>query len=335
MGNEYFRFFDVRQASAITTGGQLAIQWIERKLNAYLNKLLTTNKDYVIASDTDSVYLTLDELVRRTFAGSTDPAKTIAFMDKVCEAKLQPFIDQSYEELAEYTNALTQKMQMKREALADKGLWTAKKRYILNVYNNEGVEYTKPKIKVTGLEMIKSSTPGACREKLWEALDILLNKNEEEMITFIEAFRKEFRTLPILDIAFPRGMNGLEKYSEESESSESLFNEETYTTHGNHTPIHVLGAITYNEVLRTKKLLKKYPTIKEGEKLKFIYLKEPNVYRSHVISLPGVVPTELNLEKVIDYEKQFDKSFLDPLKVLLDLIGWKTEHINTLESYFA
>jgi len=224
---------------------------------------------------------------------------------------------------------------MKREALADKGLWTAKKRYVLNVYNNEGVQYTKPKIKVTGLEMIKSSTPGACREKLWEALDILLNKDEETMISFIEAFRQEFRTLPILDIAFPRGMNGLEEYSEEGNTSDALFDIEKFTTPGSRTPIHVRGAITYNEVLRSKKLLKKYPTIKQGEKLKFIYLKEPNIIRSHVISLPGVVPTELNLESMIDYDLQFSKSFLEPLKVLLDLIGWKTEHINSLDAFFA
>jgi len=339
LGNEYFRFFDVRQASAITTSGQLAIQWIEKKLNGYLNKLLSTNnRDYVIASDTDSVYLTLDELVRKTFAGSNetnDPRKTIAFMDRVCEIKLQPFINKSYEELAEYTNALTQKMQMKRESLADKGLWTAKKRYVLNVYNVEGVEYAKPKIKVTGLEMIKSSTPAACREKLWEALDILLNKNEETMIDFIEQFRKDFRTLPILDIAFPRGMNNLEEYSEEGNTSESLFDEEKFTTAGNKTPIHVRGAIVYNELLRSKKLSKKYPTIKEGEKLKFIYLKQPNIIRSNVISLPQIVPTEFGLEKIIDYDLQFEKSFLEPLKVLLNLIDWKTEQTNTLEAFFG
>jgi DNA polymerase elongation subunit (family B) len=339
LGNEYFRFFDVRQASAITTSGQLAIQWIEKKLNGYLNKLLSTNnRDYVIASDTDSVYLTLDELVRKTFAGSNDiddPRKTIAFMDRVCEIKLQPFINKSYEELAEYTNALTQKMQMKRESLADKGLWTAKKRYVLNVYNVEGVEYAKPKIKVTGLEMIKSSTPAACREKLWEALDILLNKNEETMIDFIEQFRKDFRTLPILDIAFPRGMNNLEEYSEEGNTSESLFDEEKFTTAGNKTPIHVRGAIVYNELLRSKKLSKKYPTIKEGEKLKFIYLKQPNIIRSNVISLPQIVPVEFGLEKIIDYDLQFEKSFLEPLKVLLNLIDWKTEQTNTLEAFFG
>ncbi len=325
MGSEYFRFFDVRQASAITTSGQLAIQWIEKKLNGYLNRLLgTDNKDYVIASDTDSVYLTLDELVRKTFAsdvGTHDPRKAISFLDKACETKLQPFINKSYEELAEYTNALTQKMQMKRESLADKGLWTAKKRYVLNVYNVEGVEYAKPKIKVTGLEMIKSSTPAACREKLWEALDILLNKDEETMIDFIEKFRKDFRTLPILDIAFPRGMNNLEEYSAEGNTSESLFDVDAFITPGEKTPVHVRGAIVYNETLRTRKLLKKYPTIKEGEKLKFIYLKEPNIIRSNVISLPQIVPVEFGLEKMIDYDLQFEKSFLEPfLKKIFNII---------------
>ena len=318
LGNEYFRFFDVRQATAITTSGQLAIRWIEKKLNEYLNKLLKTEKDYVIASDTDSIYLSLAELVLQALGKeTTDSKRIIKFMDKVCESKIQPFIDKSYRDLAMYVNAYDQKMQMKREALADKGIWTAKKRYILNVYNNEGVEYAKPKVKVMGLEMIKSSTPAACREKLWESIDIIINKDERAMVDFIDAFREEFKTLPAADIAFPRGVNGISKN----------------TTNGNvgkGAPIHVRGSILYNNLISKRKLDKKYPLIKEGEKIKFIYLKEPNTIQSHVISFPQILPKELDLEKYIDYNTQFEKSFLEPLKIILDCIGWKTEVTATL-----
>ena len=211
---------------------------------------------------------------------------------------------------------------MKREALADRGIWTAKKRYILNVYNNEGVEYAKPKVKILGLEMIKSSTPSACRQKLLESVDFMLNKTESEMIQFIESFRKEFKTLSEAEISFPRGVNGIEEYTE----SKSLFKKGT--------PIHVRGSIIYNHLIKTNKLTKKYPLIQEGEKIKFIYLKEPNMIRSNVISFHQLLPKELDVCQYIDYDTQFQKSFVEPLKIILDCIGWKTEKKASLESFF-
>lgn len=331
LGNEYFRFFDVRQASAITTAGQLSIRWIENKLNSYLNKLLSTNeKDYVIASDTDSIYLVLDELVCQTIektddAGNTE--KTIAFLDKVCENKIQSYIDKCYNELAGYTNAYSQKMIMKREALADKGIWTAKKHYVLNVYNNEGVAYKTPQVKIMGLDMIKSSTPSACRAKLKEALDVILTKTESDMIEFIEKFRSEFKTLPVSDIAFPRGVNGIEKYTIEFGARAGMPDKGC--------PIHVRGSILHNILIKKHKAQKKYPLIMEGEKIKFIYLKEPNTIQSNIISFHQMLPSEFGLDKYIDYDVQFEKSFLEPLKTLLDSIDWKTEKTNSLEAFFS
>ena len=327
LGNQYFRYFDVRQASGITTAGQLSIRWIEKKINEYMNKILKTNgEDYVIASDTDSIYLCLDKLVSKTIIEqkpNADTKQIIKFMDKVCEDRIQPFIDSSYAELAEYVNAYQQKMQMKREALADKGIWTAKKRYILNVYNNEGVEYAKPKPKVMGLEMIKSSTPYYCRKILWESIDIILNKTETDMIGMIETYRDEFKKESITDISFPRGVNGLEKFAD----AKAIF--------GKGCPIHVRGSLLYNDLIKRKKLDKTYPLIKEGEKIKFIYLKEPNTIQSNVISFPTIVPKELDIVKYIDYDLQFNKSFLEPLKIILDSIGWKTEHVSSLEDFFG
>ena len=328
LGNEFFRFFDIRQASAITTAGQLSIRWIEKKLNEYVNKILKTeDEDYVIASDTDSIYLSLDILVNKAYLESNpsaSQAEVIAFMDKVCENKIQPFIDKSYDELARYTNAYAQKMMMKREALADKGIWTAKKRYIIRVHNNEGVQYAKPKLKVMGLEMIKSSTPSACREKLWKAVDIIFNDTEKDIINFIENFRKEFRKCEPAEIAFPRGVNGLTKYKGVGNS-----------IYGDKTPIHVRGSLIYNHHIKKNKLDKKYEYIKEGEKIKFIYLKEPNTVQSDVISFSNVLPDELDIVKYIDYDLQFEKSFVEPLKIILDCIGWKTERVSSLAEFFT
>ena len=327
LGNEFFRFFDIRHASAITTAGQLSIRWIENKINDYMNKILKTeNQDYVIASDTDSIYLSLDRLVNKTIVeqdASVSTESIIAFMDRICENKIQPFIDSSYSELARYTHAYQQKMMMKREGLSDKGIWTAKKRYILRVHNNEGVQYAEPQLKVMGLEMIKSSTPSACKEKLWDAIDIVFNKGEEDVIRFIEEFREEFRTKNPADIAFPRGVNGLSKFADKT------------SIYGKGCPIHVRGSLIYNDLIKRKGLQKKYELIKEGEKIKFIYLKEPNTVQSNIIAFSNVIPTELDLHKYIDYDTQYEKSFVEPLKIVLDSIGWKTEHVSSLADFFA
>jgi len=325
MGSQYFRFYDLRQALGVTTAGQLSIRWIENKLNQFMNNLIgSKNVDYVIASDTDSIYLRLGELVSKFGYDKLDSAtKTIGIMDKICEQKIQPFIDTSYQELAEYVKAFAQKMQMKREGLSDKGIWTAKKRYILNVYNNEGVQYAEPEMKVMGLEMVKSSTPSAIREKMKETIRLMLRGTEEDVQKFIEDFRKEFKTLPPEEISFPRGLNGLKEYSD----SVMLYKKGT--------PIHVKGAILYNHYLKQKGLTKQYPLIQEGEKLKFTYLKQPNPFKDTVISYPVRLPKEFGLHDYIDYDMQFDKAYLEPVKIILGCIGWNHEKVSSLDGFFA
>ena len=323
LGSQYFRFYDLRIALAVTLAGQLSIRWIENKLNSFMNRLLKTDTDYVIASDTDSIYLNLGSLVDKVIGEKQDTEKTIAFMDKVCEDKIQQFIDESYKELAEYVHAFKQKMQMKREALADKGIWTAKKRYILNVHNNEGVQYSKPKMKVMGLEMVKSSTPAAIREKMSETISIILNGTESDVQQFITDFRKEFINLPPEEISFPRGVNGVGEYADKT------------TLYRKGTPIHVKGAILYNHFLKQKGLDKKYPLIQEGEKIKFTYLKQPNPFRDTVISYPTRLPPEFGLNNYIDYDMQFEKAFLDPVKIILTCIGWEAEKSSSLASFFS
>jgi len=324
MGNEYFRFFDLRIALAVTMSGQLSIRWIENALNDYLNKLLKTeNEDYVIASDTDSIYLKLGSLVNKVFQEGERTDKVIAFMDKVCEDKIQPYIDKSYQVLADYVHAHDQKMQMKREALADKGIWTAKKRYIMNVYNNEGVQYAEPHLKVMGLEMVKSSTPAPIREKMEQMIKLMMHGTEEDIQEFIGNFRIQFKNLPPEDISFPRGIRGIKKYSD------------AVTLYSKGTPIHVKGAIIYNNALKQMNLDKKYPFINEGEKIKFSYLKTPNPFKETVISFPVKLPKEFDLEKYIDYDMQFEKAFIEPIKVVLDCMNWSVEKQSTLEDFFG
>jgi len=327
LGSQYFRFYDLRQALAVTLAGQLAIRWIENKLNGYMNNLLDTKEDYVVASDTDSIYLKLGPLVDKVFGEggkvSANGIKVIEFMDKVCEDKIQPFIDESYNELAIYVHAYEQKMQMKREALANKGFWTAKKRYVMNVHNNEGVQYKEPHMKIMGLEVVKSSTPYAIREKMRETIRLVINTDEATVQQFIMDFREEFKKLPVEDISFPRGINGLRDYSDST------------TLYKKGTPIHVRGAIMYNHLLKQMELTKRYPLIQEGEKLKFTYLKTPNPTKEDVISFPIRFPKEFDLDKYVDYDAQFNKTFIEPMKFILQCIGWTVEKQNSLESFFS
>ncbi|UYA57669.1 DNA polymerase [Synechococcus phage S-CREM1] len=325
IGNQYFRYYNLQNAEAITLSGQLSIRWIEKKMNEYLNKILKTDDaDYVIAVDTDSIYLNLGPFVDAVFKGREKTTESIvSFLDKVCKVEFEKYIESSYSELARYVNAYDQKMFMKRETIADKGIWTAKKRYILNAWDIEGVRFTEPKLKMMGIEAVKSSTPAPCREKIKNALKLIMTKTNDDLIKFIEEFRSEFKKMNPEQIAFPRGANNLSKFSS------------GVTIYGKSTPIAVRGALLYNHFLRKHNLTHKYPIIQEGEKVKFIYLRTPNKINENVISFIQELPKELGLDKSIDYDVQFEKSFLEPLKTILDTIGWKTEKINTLEFLFA
>ena len=325
VGNQYFRYYNLLNAEAITLSGQVSIRWIENKMNQKMNKILKTEDvDYVIASDTDSIYLNLGPLVEGVYKGrETDDSVIVSFIDKVCSMELEPYIESSYQELATYVNAYDQKMFMKRETIANKGIWTAKKRYILNAWDIEGVRFAEPKLKVMGIEAVKSSTPGACRDKIRECLKVIMNKSEEDVQKFIADFKEKFNELPIEDIAFPRGCNGINKWANQS------------SIYSKGTPIHVRGALLYNYHNTKQRLTHKYPLIQDGEKLKFVYLKTPNKIAENVISFPNTFPKEFGLDKYIDHELQFSKSFLEPIKVIMDTIGWKPEKIPSLEFLFG
>ena len=325
IGNQYFRYYKLANAEAITLSGQVSIRWIENRMNGYLNKILQTEgEDYVIASDTDSIYLNMGPLVTKFLSNkSDDKTAVVALLDKICQDKLEPFIESSYQELANYVQAYEQKMIMKRENIAERGIWTAKKRYILNVWNSEGVQYNEPKLKMMGIEAVKSSTPAPCRQMIKDGLKLMMNGTEEDVINFIDESRKKFKELPPEEIAFPRSVSDVVKYKSHSD------------IYVKGTPIHCRGALLFNHYIKEKKLTNKYSLINNGEKIKFIYLKKPNIIQENVISFIQDFPRELNLDKYIDYDLQFEKSFVEPLKAILDAIGWNVEKTVNLELFFA
>ena len=325
IGNQYFRYYKLANAEAITLSGQVSIRWIENRMNKYLNKILKTeNEDYVIASDTDSIYLNLGPLVETVYKGrETTNESIVSFLNKICEMELEKYITSSYETLANYVNAYDQKIFMKRENIADRGIWTAKKRYILNVWDSEGVRYEEPKLKMMGIEAVKSSTPAPCRLLIKNALKLMMNGTEEDVIDFIDESRKQFKKLPPEEIAFPRTASNVQKYK-----SHSMIYEKG-------TPIHIRGALLFNHYVKAKKLDNKYSLISNGEKVKFLYLQKPNIIQENVISFIQDFPRELGLEKYVDYDLQFDKSFVEPLKAILDAIGWNVEKTVNLELFFS
>jgi len=325
IGNQYFRYYKLANAEAITLSGQVSIRWIENKMNIYLNKVLKTEgQDYVIASDTDSIYLNMGPFVDCVYKGREKTTEGIVtFLNKVCELELEKYIEGSYQELAEYVNAYQQKMVMKRENIAERGIWTAKKRYILNVWDSEGVRYDEPKLKMMGIEAVKSSTPAPCRKMIKDGLKLMMNGTEEDVIEFIDKCRSEFSKLPPEQIAFPRSVSNVKKYHDRA------------MIYSKGTPIHCRGALLYNHYLKEKNLTNKYSLIQNGEKIKFFYLKEPNPLHENVISFIQEFPKELELDKYIDYNLQFEKSFVEPLKTILNAIGWSVEKTVNLELFFS
>ena len=327
IGNNWFRYYNLLVAEAITTSGQLSIRWIERSINGYLNKTLGTDGlDYVIASDTDSVYITFDRLIDKLPIQGENTGEVINFLDRLARDKIEPFIDQSYQDLARHINAYEQKMFMKREVIADKGIWTAKKRYILNAWDVEGVRYKEPSLKIMGIEAVKSSTPAPCREKIKQALKIIMSSDEKELNDFIQEFRTNFMKMRPEEIAYPRSVNGIDKWTE----SHNLFKKGA--------PIHCKGAILYNYLLKKNKLTHKYPLIQNGEKIRFLHLREPNLYQSTSISFITELPKELDITSLIDYDIQYEKSFVEPLTFITSKMGWNVDMSFgtqlTLEGFF-
>ena len=318
LGNKHFHYFDIRLAEGVTLSGQLAIQWAEKAMNAAMNKLLQSEKDYVVAIDTDSLYVNFGPLVKKL-----SPANPVFFLDKICKEHFEPVLQKAYEKLFKNMNAHKNRMVMAREGISDSGIWTAKKRYILNVHNNEGIQYKEPKLKIMGIEAIKSSTPEVVRDKFKKAFNLIISGTEAEAQRFIQDFRNEFKTLNPEQVAFPRRVSNITDWHDHK------------TIYKKSCPIHVRGSLLFNKHLKYNKLQQQYELITNGSRIKFCYLKLPNPIKENVIAFQDALPKELKLHNYIDYDLQFNKTFIEPLNLILHSIGWSAEEQTTLEDFFV
>ena len=319
LGNNFFRYFDKRMAEAITTSGQLSIRWAERAINKEMNTILDTmGEDYVIAIDTDSLYVNMDPIVNKH-----NPKNPVDFLDKICKTHFEKILTKAYASLAEHMNVYENRMEMAREVIADKAVWVAKKRYFMQVWDNEGVRFKDPYLKVMGIEAVKSSTPQVCRDKFKKIFKVILNEGEKATQDFVSGFRREFKALGPEDVSFPRGISDIDKWYDRHDVYKKA------------CPIHVRGALLYNHFLSKKGLVNSYETVKNGEKIKFCYLRTPNPIKENVISYSLNLPKELDLHRFIDYDKMYEKSFVEPIRHILDEIGWDVEPRATLEEFFV
>lgn len=320
------RYFSIDVAEGITLAGQLAIHTAERAVNDYLARALkdVKPKDRVTASDTDSIYINLSDVVQQ--CSPKDPHE---FLVKFGKEALEPVIRSAYDSLATKTNAYKNRMVMKVEKISSVAIFTAKKRYLLNVLSSEGVQYSEPKIVMKGIEAVKSSTPKICREAFKQIFKTLVTRHESDIQCEVSEFRARFDHEPAEKIAFPRGVSDIVKWSQRVGVNGAK------VPYKSGTPINSRAAIMYNTLLKQKVLTQKYHAIKSGDKMKYIYLKKGNPTGENVIGFLDVLPPEFELHRWIDRDLLFEKTFLDPLQLVLDAVHWHAVPVASLEDFFG
>ena len=317
MANKWFKYYEPMMAEGVTLTGQTIIRTAEKSVNDLLQKIFKDKIDRVIAMDTDSVYINVSDIVN-----AQPKENPVDLLDGFAKKIIEPALESAFEDYAKKTNAFKSRMVMKREVIADRGIWTAKKRYILNVIDSEGVRFAEPKIKMMGIEAVKSSTPMVCRDAMKRMFKIMVEGDEDRTQKAIAEFKHEFFKLPPEEISFPRSCNGIQKFRSRS------------SIYAKGTPIHVRGSLLYNHQLKVLGLEDEYERVEDGNKVKFIHLMTPNPIQENVISFDSVLPSEFGLHKYIDYNKQFEKTFTEPLEIILDSIGWTVEPVSDLQAFF-
>ena len=307
LANQYFRWYSNDLAESITMSGQLSTRWAERAINVYLNELVGSDGvDYVIACDTDSAYVDLNELVKKMCPGKSRQ-ECIDWLNDFCKHDLGKYIEAAFEELYDTVNAFEKTMEMKREVIASDAIWTGKKHYVMTMWNKEGTPYPNGKTKITGMEAVKSSTPTAVREMMLECIPLILDGDPVKVAQYLSDAEEKFRTLPFEQMGKPCRISGLEEYEDANT---------VYKRLPRIPPPYSRGALVYNSMVRRLGLESKYRLISAGDHIRWCMLRTPNPSFDDVIACPDELPPEFDLDDYVDYTDQFEKIFLKPMKDL-------------------
>lgn len=332
LGNQYFRYFDVKNAEAITLTGKVIIQLLEKGVNKFLSLSLKDNKDRCILSDTDSIGINLEDISNlfKTQCGEdfSSLEERINFLDFFSKEKILPKINSILKDIEKRFNGNEGILGMKRENICSSIIITGKKHYIMNVYDKEGIRYSEPKKKIMGIECVKSSTPQLMRNLIKETIDYFFTHSNNDLIKIInDCENKIYSEKDFSKIAFPKTVNGLKKYSSSTQTNNFLYEPKT--------PLHVRGSLRFNKWLKDNRLETKYSPIQEGEKIKYVYLKLPNIIKEDVIAWSSSdPPKELKLETMIDFERHFQIGYMNPIKTLLTAVGWKEKETISMSDLF-
>jgi DNA polymerase elongation subunit (family B) len=309
----HFRYFSLDISEAITVTGQKIIGKTNDSINSYLNTFSgTKEQDYIIFSDTDSSAFTLDRIVK-----IKNPENVTDFLDTFYKDNIDPYLSNIISEFSEEHNFHTNAISFKREKIISKMVVVAKKKYFGIVTDNEGYRYPEPEIFLTGVEVVRSSTPKCVKAPLLDCMNIVLNGTEWELQEYIKKFRKEYQKLSITDISFPRGANSLHQYIDEDGFKDR-------------TPIQARAAILYNNLIQTMGLENEYDIVTDSDKIKFVYLIPENPLLQNVIGYKSSLPKEFGLDEYIDYNTMYKKTFLAPLKTILKAVDWEEERCDAL-----
>lgn len=323
LGSAQFRWYDPRIAESVTISGQTIIKQSEIAINNFLQKLMQDKKDRVVYMHTDSAQVCMEDVVEKFFADKSEEER-VRLLVKIATEKIEPLLDKTYVDLAKRFNCKQNRISMKTEAVCTRTFYVAKAKYAQYVYYNEGVYYSEPKLKIVGLDAIRSNIPEIGRRLMKEAYKEIFEHGQEALQKFIKTKKAWFKSLSVEEIAFPRGVNGIEKYSAN-----------TPTGYIKGTPAHVKAAILYNKLLSDLNLGVTYDKIFSGDKMKFVYIREPNPFGEDKIGFMTELPKDFNAHKYVDYDTQFQKAFLGPMENVLEIIGWEAEQRNTMDSFFT
>jgi len=331
LGLPVFRFYDLDNAEAVTYTGQSLIKFTKKIANYFYNKELEDTKDHCIYIDTDSVFYSALPLVKKRY--SDLDIKNVDKMSKAIleiASEVQVYLNKGYEYFAKkFCNLDKHRFDIKQEVIAKSGLFVTKKRYGLKIINDNGKKVNK--LMVKGLDTVRSSFPVAMREMLSKVLeDILMDVPKEKLDEFILNFKNSMKLKEFDKIAIPTSVKGIRKYRSKEGS--------IFKRYKLGTPIHVKSSLSYNDFLKFKKITKRYKPISNGDKIKWVYLKQNPLGLSTIAYKGHEDPIEiLNfIREYIDYNKIYKQALHKKIMMLYGALRWDepTDASKTIERFF-